>query len=114
MKLSEKKCAPCNRDTPALSGEQCDELLSTLNGWSITKEQHLSKTYTFPDFISGLEWVNRLGLLAEEENHHPDVYLAWGKVRLELWTHRNNALTENDFILAAKLDLLEALESADA
>ena len=75
-------------------------------GWRIVDDHHLEKEFTFPNFADGLAFVNRVGAVAEELDHHPDIYLAWGKVRLQIWTHKINGLTESDFILAAKIDEL--------
>lgn len=79
-------------------------LLQELEGWEVVDDHHLTKRYEFPDFASALVFTNEVGGLAEEEGHHPDIYLAWGKVQLEIWTHKINGLTESDFILAAKCD----------
>jgi 4a-hydroxytetrahydrobiopterin dehydratase len=75
-------------------------------GWQIVDDHHLEKTFEFPDFAAGLAFVNQVGALAEEANHHPDVYLAWGKVRLTIYTHTVNGLTGRDFALAGKIDRL--------
>jgi 4a-hydroxytetrahydrobiopterin dehydratase len=75
-------------------------------GWRIVDGHHLEKTFEFPDFVTGLGFVNRVGALAEEANHHPDVYLAWGNVRLTIFTHTVNGLTQRDFALAAAIDRL--------
>jgi 4a-hydroxytetrahydrobiopterin dehydratase len=72
--------------------------------WRVVDGHHLEREYTFPDFASALAFTNRVGALAEEANHHPDIYLAWGKVRLTLWTHTANGLTEKDFALAGKIE----------
>jgi len=74
----------------------------------VVDEQHLEKEYRFKDFRTALTFTNRIGELAEAQGHHPDIYLSWGKVRLAIWTHKINGLTESDFILAAKADILEA------
>ena len=103
--LATKKCVPCRGGVPALSGKAIEELLSKLgDGWSAVQEHHLTKTYLFKDFAQALAFVNRVGAVAEAEGHHPDIYLAWGRVRLDIWTHKANGLTESDFILAAKAD----------
>jgi 4a-hydroxytetrahydrobiopterin dehydratase len=81
-------------------------LLAQLDGWTVEKQYHLSRTFNLPDFAQALALVNKIGALAEEEGHHPDLYLSWGVVRVELWTHKINGLTESDFILAAKIDQL--------
>lgn len=73
-------------------------------GWRIVDDHHLEKEYAFPDFGQALAFVNRVGALAEEVDHHPDIYLAWGKVRIQLWTHTVNGLTRKDFSLAEKIE----------
>ena len=105
--LAARRCVPCRGDTPPLRGEGLDRLLGELGGgWRVESEHHLEKEYRFADFRSALAFVNRVGELAEREFHHPDVHLAWGRVRLEIWTHRIRGLTESDFVLAAKADEL--------
>jgi 4a-hydroxytetrahydrobiopterin dehydratase len=102
--LSEKSCVPCRGGTPPLRGEALQALLAQLDGWNVQREHHLEKTYTFPDFVTALAFVNRVGELAEQQGHHPDLHLAWGRVRVEIWTHKIDGLTESDFVLAAKCD----------
>jgi 4a-hydroxytetrahydrobiopterin dehydratase len=92
---------------PPLGGAEIRKLLGQLGGgWTASGEHHLEKEYKFDDFLQALAFTNRVGELAEEQGHHPDVYLAWGKVKLTLWTHKIDGLTESDFILAAKADEL--------
>jgi 4a-hydroxytetrahydrobiopterin dehydratase len=79
-------------------------LLRPLDGWQVVDGHHLEKTYTFPDFAEALAFTNRVGAIAEEQNHHPDIHLGWGKVRLEIWTHTADGLTRKDFALAAAID----------
>ena len=103
--LAARRCVPCRGDTPPLRGEALAHLLEELGGgWRVVDEHHLEKEYRFPDFRSALDFVNRLGELAERESHHPDIHLAWGRVRLEIWTHVIGGLTESDFVLGAKVD----------
>ena len=103
--LSKKKCVPCTIGVPPLKGEQLQALYQHLqHGWKIVDEHHLEKEYDFPDFQSALDFTNQIGAIAEEEGHHPDIYLAYGKVKILLWTHKINGLSESDFILAAKCD----------
>ena len=104
--LAEKKCKPSEKGEKPLSGEEADRLLRQLAGWQVKGDgaKELEKEYRFPDFRQALAFVNRLGEVAEEEGHHPDVYLTWGKVRVNLSTHSIGGLSENDFILAAKAD----------
>jgi len=81
-------------------------LHAQLEGWEVMKEHHLTKTYEFRDFAQALVFVNRVGALAEEEGHHPDIHLSWGRVRVDVWTHAIDGLSESDFIFAAKCDPL--------
>ena len=104
MSLAEKHCVPCKGGVPALQGEELDKLKSQLSGWQVVDGHHLLKTYTFPDFRTALDFVNKAGEIAESEGHHPDLLLSWGKVEVKTWTHKIDGLTESDFILAAKLD----------
>jgi 4a-hydroxytetrahydrobiopterin dehydratase len=105
-KLATKKCTACEAGTSALSRSDITPLLGQLRGWEVVDSHHLRKDWTFPDFAAALRFVNRVGEVAEREAHHPDIYLSWGKARIELWTHKVNGLTENDFIVAAKIDEL--------
>ncbi len=91
---------------PKLEGEALRELAAQVPGWSVVNDHHLEKEYRFRDFKSALAFTNRVGELAEQQGHHPDILLAWGKVRISIWTHKIDGLTESDFILAAKLDEL--------
>jgi 4a-hydroxytetrahydrobiopterin dehydratase len=110
--LASRSCVPCRGGVPPLRGEALLALQKTLEGaWSVVREHHLEKDYSFPDFRSALDFTVRIGEVAESEGHHPDVYLSWGKVRLQIWTHKIDGLTESDFILAAKADRLYAAGS---
>ena len=104
--LCERSCKACRGDAPRLAGPQARELMEQLQGWDLVEEHHLRKTFKFPDFATALAYVNRVGELAERENHHPNIFLTWGRVRIELCTHKVEGLTEGDFILAAKIDTL--------
>jgi len=104
MNLAQKHCVPCRGGVPPLKGAELENLKALVNGWEVVNEHHLAKKYTFPDFQKALDFVNRAGAIAEQEGHHPDLYLSWGKVGVEIWTHKINGLTESDFILAAKFD----------
>jgi len=104
--LAKKRCVPCAGGVPPLPAERAAELLTQLQAWTIGAGHHLQKSYDFPDFVSALAFVNAVGALAEREGHHPDVYLTWGNVRIEIWTHKIDGLTESDFILAARIDRL--------
>jgi 4a-hydroxytetrahydrobiopterin dehydratase len=105
--LAEKECVPCKGGVPPLKGAELDRLARELEpGWQVIDEHHLEKEYKFSNFREALAFTNKVGELAEAQGHHPDIYLAWGKVKLTIWTHKNNGLTESDFILAAKADQL--------
>jgi 4a-hydroxytetrahydrobiopterin dehydratase len=105
--LARKQCVPCMGGVPPLEGREIKGLLDQLGrGWTVVDDHHLEKDYKYDDFRQALDFTNRVGELAEAQGHHPDVYLAWGKVKLTLWTHKINGLTESDFIFAAKADEL--------
>lgn len=105
--LAEKECVPCQGGVPPLKGEELLKLHEQLgNGWKLVDEHHIEKEYKFKNFREALDFTNRVGELAEEQGHHPDIYLAWGKVRLRLFTHKIDGLTESDFVFAAKADRL--------
>ena len=108
MDLAKKDCVPCRGGVPPLSGDTVDQLLQELDAWSVEEGYHLTRTYKFKNFAEALAFVNRVGEIAEQQNHHPDLHLAWGKVRVEVWTHKISGLTESDFIFAAKVDALVA------
>ena len=103
--LAEGTCIPCRGGVPPLKGEELDALQEKLgNGWQIINEHHLEKEYIFADFRQALDFNVKVGEVAENQGHHPDIYLAWGKVKLTIWTHKIDGLTESDFILGAKVD----------
>ena len=105
--LADKQCEPCKGGTPPLKGQDLAKLAKELGGgWQVVSEHHLEKEYKFKDFRDALAFTNRVGDLAEHQGHHPDIYLAWGKVKLTLWTHKVDGLTESDFVFAAKADRL--------
>lgn len=110
MSLADKKCVPCRGGVPPLEWPKVQELLYQLKpGWHVNPRGHLERVYAFPDFAHALAFANKVGAVAEEEGHHPDLYIAWGKCTVEIWTHKIDGLTESDFFLAAKAD--RALES---
>ncbi|HTT24348.1 MAG TPA: 4a-hydroxytetrahydrobiopterin dehydratase [Candidatus Sulfotelmatobacter sp.] len=104
--LADKKCVPCRGGTPPLRGKELEEIHNSVPRWTVTNEHHIHREFRFSDFKQALEFVNRVGELAETEGHHPDILLSWGKAEVTLWTHRVNGLTESDFIMAAKIDRL--------
>ena len=104
--LSERQCVPCRGGVPPLKGEEIKNLLRQLEGWQVANEHHLQRTYRFRDFRESLQFVNRIGELAEEQGHHPDICFGWGKADVTIWTHKIDGLTESDFVLAAKIDKL--------
>ena len=90
-----------------MRGQELVSLARELDGgWQVVEERQLEKEYRFKDFREALAFTNKIGELAEAQGHHPDIYLAWGKVKLTIWTHKVNGLTESDFVLAAKADRL--------
>ena len=105
--LASKDCIPCRGGIPPLEGDALTELSAALGGdWEVVEGHHLEKTYRFPDFQQALDFTNRIGALAEEVNHHPDICVGWGRVHVTLWTHKIDGLAEPDFIWAAKADRL--------
>ena len=106
QQLAQRKCEPCKGDIPPMHPADVVDWLLYLPGWEPDDYKKIRKTFRFKDFATALEFVGRIGAVAEEQEHHPDIYLAWGKVEVILWTHKINGLSENDFILAAKTDLL--------
>jgi 4a-hydroxytetrahydrobiopterin dehydratase len=104
--LAERQCVPCRGGVPPLAGEEIEKLLAQLEAWQVTNEHHLLKTYRFKDFRESLQFVNRIGELAEAQGHHPDICFGWGKAEIAIWTHKIDGLTESDFVLAAKIDKL--------
>lgn len=106
--LTKHQCVPCQCGAEALKGEAIDELLKELScGWQVVDEHCLEKEYKFKNFREAFDFVNKVGELAEEQRHHPDIYLAWGKVKLTVWTHKIDGLHKNDFMFAAKVDIIQ-------
>jgi len=105
--LAEKQCIPCKGGVPPLTGQVLADLRDKLgNGWQVINGHHLEKDFAFKNFREALAFTNKAGELAEEQGHHPDIYLAWGRVKITIWTHKIDGLTESDFIMAAKIDRL--------
>jgi len=113
--LAQKKCVPCTGGVDPLTAAECEPFVEALNTgkqaaddiWSVVDAHHLARDFRFPDFASALQFTNIVGALAEEEAHHPDIFLSWGKVGIKLFTHKIDGLAESDFILAAKIEKIE-------
>lgn len=106
--LAEKSCIPCKGGVPPLAGNELVALAAQLSPeWSVESGHHLICAYPFKNFKQALTFTNAIGEIAEQENHHPEITLTWGLVTVRIWTHKMNGLTENDFILAAKISALE-------
>jgi 4a-hydroxytetrahydrobiopterin dehydratase len=104
MDLADKSCVPCRGGVPALAPDDIVPLAAQVPAWEVVEHRKIRRSFTLADFAAGLDLVNRIGAEAEAQGHHPDLYLAWGKVDVEIWTHKVNGLTESDFILAARID----------
>ena len=104
--LAAKTCQPCKGGVPPLAGAELDALARQVPQWKVVDAHHITRTFTFPDFKQALAFVNKAGAIAEEQGHHPDILLTWGKAEVTTYTHKINGLTEGDFILAAKIDKL--------
>ena len=103
--LSAKDCVPCKGGVPPLSEEESGAFLSQINeDWKLVENHHLTRTWTFPDFANAMHFTNSLGGICEEQGHHADFELGWGKVVAVIYTHKIDGLTESDFVLAAKFD----------
>jgi len=105
--LASQKCTIFAKGTPALTGTGVSQFKLQLRGnWKVKGKKQLEKAFKFPDFLKALHFTNQVGKLAQKENHHPDIYLSYGEVRLQLSTHSVGGLSPNDFILAAKINQL--------
>jgi 4a-hydroxytetrahydrobiopterin dehydratase len=104
--LANKTCVPCRGGVPPLQGEELEELSRQLPGWEVAEGHHLREEFRFANFREALDFVNRAGVLAEDQNHHPDVDLGWGRAGVTIFTHKIDGLAESDFVLAAKVDRL--------
>lgn len=116
--LADRHCSPSTRRTPRLTYAHVEALLAQVPEWTVIDGRRIEREYRLPDFASALDLVNRIGAIAEAEDHHPDIALSWGRVGVVLWTHVIDGLSENDFIVAAKcerayVELESALRSAD-
>lgn len=104
--LASKSCIPCRGGVPPLTPEEIRPLHAQVAAWNVVNNHHLSREFRFVDFATALRFVNQVGEIAEAQGHHPDIQLAWGRVALDMWTHKIDGLTESDFIFAAKVDQL--------
>ncbi|MDP9053152.1 MAG: 4a-hydroxytetrahydrobiopterin dehydratase [Acidobacteriota bacterium] len=104
MPLADHACVPCRGNVPPLKGAALDAMKNELPGWEVIDEHHLHKVFRYPNFQKALDFVNRAGAIAEEQGHHPDILLAWGRAEVTIYTHKIDGLTESDFVLGAKLD----------
>ena len=102
--LANRNCVPCRDDTPPLKGEELEGLRRQVPGWEVVEEHHLRRTFKFKNFREALGFVNRVGELAEEQGHHPDISFGWGYTEVTVFTHKIDGLTESDFVFAAKVD----------
>lgn len=109
--LADKNCVPCDSDFPPMTLPQAQDLMEHVDGWDLSPEgQMLSRIYKFPDFATAMAFANKIAALAEEEGHHPDFAISWGRLGVALWTHSIGGLSENDFIMAAKINALSSEE----
>ncbi len=109
MSLDEMKCVPCQGGMPTLTDAEIDKYYEQLQSWSVVEKEgikRLEKSFAFKDFAEALAFTNRVGAIAEQEGHHPDILTEWGKVTVSWWTHKIKGLHKNDFVMAAKTDAL--------
>ena len=106
--LASLKCIPCRGGVPPMEEPEISRYVERLGGgWVVVDRHHLLKEFRFRDFAAALAFTNRIGAIAEEQGHHPDIELSWGRVGVKIWTHKIDGLTESDFVLAAKIDRIE-------
>lgn len=104
--LAAESCVPCKGGVPALKGGELQKFSQQVPQWKVIDEHHITRDFKFPDFRQALDFVNKVGAVAEQEGHHPDILLTWGKAAITMWTHKIDGLSNNDFIMAAKIDKL--------
>lgn len=110
--LTKATCEPCTAGKTPLAGEQLDEMMAKVSQWQLADDRKMiRRTYKFADWAGAAQFVDRVALLSDQQGHHPDIHLSWGKVVIELTTHKIGGLSENDFILAAKIE--QMLEGSD-
>ncbi|MFC1563311.1 4a-hydroxytetrahydrobiopterin dehydratase [candidate division KSB1 bacterium] len=112
MELANKKCTPCRGGVPPLDGEKLREFMKQVSGWLLVDGKKIQKKYIFNNFVEAMEFVNMVAGIAENEGHHPDIFVHYNEVTIYLWTHKINGLYDNDFILAAKVDEINIKEAA--
>jgi len=110
--LASKVCIPCMGGVPPLTREEFAPLLAQVPGWEVVDDTKLTRSFSFPDWVTAQAFVVGAGAIAEEAGHHPDLLLRWGEVRAEIYTHKISGLAEADFILAAKLSRLYDQENS--
>ena len=108
MDLTQKHCVPCESGTPPLPAKEVEKYHANVPDWKVLDNRKITREFVFADFKEAMVFVNKVAEIANAENHHPDLHVFYNKVRIELWTHAVNSLSENDFILAAKIDALRA------
>lgn len=105
--FADQQCVPCRGGVPPLAGAELETLAAELDsGWQVVAGHHLEREFRFKNFAEALAFTNRVGALAEQQNHHPDIHLAWGRAKVQIWTHKIDGLTQSDFVFAAKVDRL--------
>lgn len=105
MSLADNQCVPCRGGVPPMPAERARELLGQLaEGWELNASGHLERRFSLANFLDAMGFANRIAEIAEQQNHHPDLHVAWGRCIVEIWTHKIAGLTESDFYLAAKVD----------
>ena len=105
MELADQACIPCRGGVPPLEPDRIEALLGQLRGsWALNHDGHLERTYKFKNFVAAMAFANAVGDIAEDQNHHPDLHIAWGRCTVEIWTHKISGLTESDFFFAAKVE----------
>jgi len=106
MNLTQKKCVPCEGGTLPLAKEKVEEYMKEVQGWEVQENKVIEKTFSFKTFRESIDFVNQAAGIAEQEQHHPDMHIRYRKVTLELTTHAIKGLSENDFIMASKIDIM--------
>ncbi|MFB6203944.1 MAG: 4a-hydroxytetrahydrobiopterin dehydratase [Candidatus Nanohaloarchaea archaeon] len=111
MGLASQTCTACSGGVDPIKGDEIDEKMEQLDGdWEVINEHHLKRDFEFEDFQEALDFVNKVGGIAEEEGHHPNIEFTWGKATIKLYTHKIDGLYDNDFIMAAKIDQMHREE----